>query len=74
MPENICESCNQSNRNRSQKSGLNPAARTLPPIHSPKEYVVDLFAYEGSQAKELAVDPMQNSFEAVALTWIFTVK
>jgi len=43
-------------------------------IHSPKEYVVNLFANKCSQTQKFAVDPMQNSFETVTLAWIFTVE
>lgn len=40
----------------------------------PKKNVVDLFADEGPEAKELAVDSMQNRLQAVPLPWVLTIK
>jgi hypothetical protein len=43
-------------------------------IYKPEENVVKLFSDECSQAKELAINPMQDGLQEVALLWIFTIK
>jgi hypothetical protein len=43
-------------------------------MNLPEENVVNLLSDERSQAKELAVNPMQDGLQEVALPWIFTIK
>ena len=43
-------------------------------IYKPEENVVNLLSDERSQAKELAINPMQDGLQEVALPWIFTIK
>lgn len=40
----------------------------------PVEYIVDLPANVGSQPEELSVDAMQDGFQEVSLSGVFTVK
>ena len=43
-------------------------------IYKPEENVINLLSDERSQAKELAINPMQDGLQEVALLWIFTIK
>jgi len=41
---------------------------------SPVEYVVDLLSDVSSKAEKFPVNSMQDGFEKIPLTWIFTIK
>jgi hypothetical protein len=43
-------------------------------INLPQKDIVDLFAYECSQAQKFTINPVQDCFQKVPFTGIFTVK
>ena len=53
---------------------LGYAVVSLGLINEAMERVVDLLAYVGPQAQELAVDSMQDCLQEVTFAWIFAVE